>query len=244
MCPLNSFMVTLWLWSTSHSTLKNVSNYKHQRLLACKAGDILYLPPHFAHHGVALDDCMTFSIGFRAPKQVEILDALVNILLEKDLGKRHYSDSDLQLTEYEYEINSQSISRLKQLLHDAVDEAEPLLANAFGKLVTETKPCLYELASEQFSELPSVDELDKQFSQGHYLQKNSYLRFAWSQDKVLYIAGEAYELADSDIELVCLLAENDNLRQPQWHQIKSDSVVRDLLCQFIAEGVWLWKIRE
>jgi len=209
-----------------------------------EAGDILYLPPHFAHHGVALDDCMTFSIGFRAPKQVEILDALVNILLEKDLGKRHYSDSDLQLTEYEYEINSQSISRLKQLLHDAVDEAEPLLANAFGKLVTETKPCLYELASEQFSELPSVDELDKQFSQGHYLQKNSYLSFAWSQDKVLYIAGEAYELADSDIELVCLLAENDNLRQPQWHQIKSDSVVRDLLCQFIAEGVWLWKIRE
>ncbi len=212
-----------------------------------EAGDILYLPPHFAHHGIALDDCMTFSIGFRAPKQVEILDALVNTLLEKDQAKGHYSDGDLQLPKYEYEINSLSISRLKQLLHNAIDDAEPLLANAFGKLVTETKSSLYEVASDTYSEQISGNELDERFSQGHCLQKNAYLRFAWShhlQNKILYVAGEAYELAECDIKLIRLLAESDQISQRQWQKIKADQTITQLLCQFIADGIWSWQINE
>ncbi|HWS40323.1 MAG TPA: cupin domain-containing protein, partial [Arenimonas sp.] len=35
-------------------------------------GDMLYLPPGFAHHGVALDSCMTFSVGTRAPSSAEM----------------------------------------------------------------------------------------------------------------------------------------------------------------------------
>ncbi len=35
-------------------------------------GDMLYLPPGFAHHGVAVTPCLTYSIGFRAPNQGEM----------------------------------------------------------------------------------------------------------------------------------------------------------------------------
>ena len=52
-------------------------------------GDILYLPPHYGHHGVAMEDCMTFSIGFRAPNQSETLDAVINDLVEHSLSLIH-----------------------------------------------------------------------------------------------------------------------------------------------------------
>src|SRR5690606_21392773 len=37
-------------------------------------GDVLYLPPGVAHHGVAEDDdCVTWSVGFRAPRLADLL---------------------------------------------------------------------------------------------------------------------------------------------------------------------------
>ncbi len=227
--------------------LQVLSQFEADSEWRLEAGDMLYLPPHFAHHGIALNDCMTFSIGFRAPKQIELLDALVNTLLEKGLAQAHYSDSDLQLSEYEFEITSEAISRLKRLLHHVIDDAEPLLANALGRLITETKPTLTELALEQFSDLPAIRELDKQFEQGHFLQKNNYSRFAWSSyrgNNMFYVAGEAYELATSDSELIRLLAESEQINSQLWRQIKLDKALTELFCQLIADGVWLWQENE
>lgn len=36
------------------------------------AGDMLYLPPGFAHYGVAVTECLTYSVGFRAPSAGEM----------------------------------------------------------------------------------------------------------------------------------------------------------------------------
>jgi 50S ribosomal protein L16 3-hydroxylase len=41
-------------------------------------GDMLYLPPGWKHDGVAVGECMTFSIGFRAPSRLEFLSALLS----------------------------------------------------------------------------------------------------------------------------------------------------------------------
>jgi len=143
-------------------------------------GDMLYLPPHFAHHGVALNDCMTFSFGFRAPTQVEMLDAVVNNLLEQQLGKSEYSDPDLLLNKQSSEIDAQSVERLKRMLHQAIDDAEPILARVLGKIVTETKPSLAALATEAAIDLEGIDEVTTLFEQGEILQRNPYFRFAWS----------------------------------------------------------------
>jgi len=43
-------------------------------------GDLLYLPPGVPHHGVALDPCLTFSVGMRAPSAAELLGDLVDAL--------------------------------------------------------------------------------------------------------------------------------------------------------------------
>ena len=65
---------------------------RHDAVLA--PGDMLYLPPNCAHDGVAIDECMTYSIGFRAPRYQELAEAFVDHLRDSiDLPGR-YADPD------------------------------------------------------------------------------------------------------------------------------------------------------
>src|SRR5690606_630743 len=52
--------------------LKILRHFQADEEYVLEPGDMLYLPPHAAHDGVALDDCMTISIGFRAPTQAAL----------------------------------------------------------------------------------------------------------------------------------------------------------------------------
>jgi 50S ribosomal protein L16 3-hydroxylase len=66
---------------------------EHDAVLA--AGDLLYLPPRYAHDGVALDACTTYSIGFRAASATELATAFLDFLRDRvDLAGR-YADPDL-----------------------------------------------------------------------------------------------------------------------------------------------------
>jgi len=207
-------------------------------------GDILYLPPHFAHHGVALDDGMTFSVGFRAPSHTDILDSVINTMLENEMGKRRYSDPDLLISNHKNEINDEAISRLKALLHQTIDEAEPILASALGKFVTDTKSSLINLAEESLSDLTTLDEIDTEFEQGHSLSRNLYYRFAWTSNEAggqLFMAGEAYCLDVNGQSNLPTLAENKEITLADWQHLKQDEPSANLLCQLIAEGGWFWQ---
>ena len=205
-------------------------------------GDMLYVPPHFAHHGVALDDCITFSIGFRAPSKVEVLDAVTNALLEGNLGQGRYSDPELITAQHTHEISQQAVTKVKQLLHDVIDEADPLIASALGRLVTDTKNSLIELAEDNSSDLPTAEELTVQFKQGKVLERNLYYRFAWTrndQTSQLFFAAEAYDL--SDYEHAILLTEKTLLTEAEWRLLSLNPQSVDVLCELIAEGGWFWQ---
>tara|TARA_R110001606_G_scaffold361754_7_gene515414 strand:+ start:335528 stop:336697 length:1170 start_codon:yes stop_codon:yes gene_type:complete len=206
-------------------------------------GDMLYLPPHFAHHGVAMNDCMTYSIGFRAPSQVDLLDAVVNSMLEHGLGKIRYNDSDLTLSPHSAEIDAQAIARLKAMLHQAIDDAEPVLASALGKFVTETKSSLSAIVEESLTDLLTIEEVTELFEQGDVLQRSVYCRFAWTaneQGSQLFLAGEAYPISVKGVTHLARLTEQNELTITDWQQLKQDTQIANLLCQLIAEGGWFW----
>lgn len=208
-------------------------------------GDMLYLPPHFAHHGVALNDCMTFSIGFRAPTRVDMLDAVINSMLEQDLGKKRYQDPGLLLSRHNAEIDSQALARVKQMLHQAIDEAEPVLASALGKFVTDTKPSLSALAAEASTDLPTIDELNSCFEEEGVLQRNHYYRLAWSADEQggqLFMAGESYKVDKQAISLLTLLTEQTILTNTDWQKLRKNESAALLLCQLVAEGGWFLQL--
>jgi len=207
-------------------------------------GDILYLPPHFAHHGVALNEGMTFSFGFRAPSRTDILDSVINTMLEHEIGKGRYTDPDLQISEHHSEINDEAIARLKQLLHQSIDEAEPILASALGKFVTDTKSSLLNLAEESLSDVVTVDEINAEFEQGNSLSRNLYYRFAWTSNEAggqLFVAGEEHCLDRNGQKNLPILAENKQITLADWQQLKQDVPSANLLCHLIAEGAWIWQ---
>jgi 50S ribosomal protein L16 3-hydroxylase len=68
------------------------------RSYVCEAGDMLYLPPGIEHDGVALDQCFTYSIGFRAPRGAELGAAFLDWLHERGLPDAVYRDPGLAPT--------------------------------------------------------------------------------------------------------------------------------------------------
>ena len=57
-----------------------------------EAGDMLYLPPGIAHHGVAESECLTWSIGFRAPADQELAAGFLDFLQERLAPRGQYRD--------------------------------------------------------------------------------------------------------------------------------------------------------
>jgi len=63
--------------------LKILSAFEPEQEFVLEPGDMLYLPPRYAHEGVALGECMTYSIGFRAPTQHELARELLQRIAEQ-----------------------------------------------------------------------------------------------------------------------------------------------------------------
>jgi 50S ribosomal protein L16 3-hydroxylase len=61
-----------------------------------RAGDCVYVPPRFAHRGTSLDDaCMTYSIGYRAPKAADLVGGFVELAAEGCSADDFYTDPPL-----------------------------------------------------------------------------------------------------------------------------------------------------
>ena len=84
--------------------LKILQNFVADEEYVLEPGDMLYLPPHYAHDGVAEGDCMTYSVGFRSPSYQELGEAFLQFMADSiDLPGR-YADPDLELSNKPAEI--------------------------------------------------------------------------------------------------------------------------------------------
>jgi len=67
--------------------LKILQNFEPEQEYVLEPGDMLYLPPHAAHDGIALDDCMTISIGFRAPDEAALARGMLEAAADQILSR-------------------------------------------------------------------------------------------------------------------------------------------------------------
>ncbi len=102
-------------------------------------GDILYLPPRVAHWGIAEGDCMTYSIGFRAPTAIELLDDLATELLaDPELKTAPFTDPPLDTRPANGAIAPAYIDAVKNMLIAQLSD-NTLLANWFARFMTARK---------------------------------------------------------------------------------------------------------
>lgn len=107
-------------------------------------GDCLYLPPGQSHHGVALDDdCVTLSVGFRAPDQAELLQAFASEMLEQEqLSPRFRDANDLTGSA---EIPASAIEQAYQVAGLSIAPIPLSFMIAFGRLVTRPMPAFWDI---------------------------------------------------------------------------------------------------
>ncbi|HUL94662.1 MAG TPA: cupin domain-containing protein [Usitatibacter sp.] len=72
--------------------LKILARFRPTDEWVLEPGDMLYLPPGVAHEGVALDECLTWSIGFRAPADAELVEGFLDFLRDRLRPGGQYRD--------------------------------------------------------------------------------------------------------------------------------------------------------
>lgn len=103
-------------------------------------GDMLYVPPGVAHHGVALEESLTYSIGFRAPSHAELLAGALHRRIRAMPSSLLYSDPDLAPSRQPGEIDRAAIARLRRILARELERlAGPDLERCLGELLTEPR---------------------------------------------------------------------------------------------------------
>lgn len=153
-------------------------------------GDMLYLPPGIAHHGVALSAGMTWSIGLRAPCSADLLMAMGEHLAQSI--NPHYADPGLELTTRPGEINEAALERLRALMmQPLIDEAG--FAQFAGTFLTR-----YRLAHEPAPPDARVDDqaLLKHLAAEGRVMRNPWTRIAWlrkGHGALLFAAGTPFE---------------------------------------------------
>jgi 50S ribosomal protein L16 3-hydroxylase len=229
--------------------LKILQNFEPEEEFVLEAGDMLYLPPRYAHDGMAeaatgpdgkAQDCMTYSIGFKAPSRGEMAPSLLHRLAE--FGEDHEQDQSPDALKKMYRDPSQQATpapaeipvALVQFAKDAVLAAlnDPLaIACALGEIMTEPKAQIW------FDEADAIDDFSK-LASGLFL--NSKTRMLYDAHHV-FINGESYRAQGADARLMRALADQRSL--PLQALIKASSGAKALLSDWHAAG-WLNATKE
>jgi len=209
--------------------LRILADFRPQQEWILEPGDMLYLPPGVAHHGVALDECLTFSIGLRAPSRLELLnDWLDDQLVEG--GDARYGDPDLTPQENSAEISAAARARLRRLLQAPLQD-DAALDRWLGRYLTRLPDHI---------ELPAPKRPGTE-SDGLRCHHACRMAFFSAADKVLlYVNGREYVLPAACREFAATLAGARVLAPEQvrtWSAVpEAAAVLRDLHEQGLLRG--------
>ena len=212
--------------------LKILANFAPEQEFVLDAGDMLYLPPMYAHEGVAVGECMTYSIGFRAPAELELarelLQRFADDTLEEEEEKILYKDPKQVAVEEPALIPSALLDFAKQAVEKAMSDPDALARN-LGEYLTEPKANVWfdepEPDSEEDIILTRQNRVD--------LHPRSQMLF---DARHIFLNGESWRAAGADAKLMQKLA-NQRFLQPKDLNKASDGAMA--LLQEWADTGWL-----
>lgn len=163
-------------------------------------GDMLYLPPGVPHHGIAVNPCLTFSIGMRAPSSAELVsDYLDNLIADADESLR-YHDPDLVPPKDPNEIDAAAMVRAVEALNALRLNDPDKLGDWFGRFIT-----TYRAGGEVVAggDQRSRIEIEWDLQQGAVLQRHPFSRLAWRRSgrlATLFCSGLEFSLPVKDAQ--------------------------------------------
>lgn len=209
-----------------HDDLRQLAEFEATMEYICQPGDILYVPPGIAHNGVAIgDDCMTYSIGFRAPSRSELIGYWVDDMLTEMSDDDRYSDPALQKQSNSGEISDDAIDKLHSLITEKMGDRNRF-ARWFGQYVSTPK---YPEVDWRPEPGISVEELMKSSTADSFIERNPASRFSFirngSNTLLLFVDGNCFECTDQTAQFAEQICNNRKILVD--HDFRtSDNVIR------------------
>ena len=185
-------------------------------------GDMLYVPPRWGHDGVAEDECMTCSIGYRTPMATELARELLQRVLddvEADGDEPHFRDPPRSATETPAKM-PQALDTFARKAVDRLLRDPAQLARALGEVMTEPKPQVWFDTG-----------LERGAGAGLRLDRRTRMMY---DERHVFINGESFNAAGRDARLMRDLADARRLTAPQCGRLSADA--QAVVADWVAQG--------
>lgn len=227
-----------------HCDLSQVTGFEPIIDEVLTAGDIIYIPANHPHNGVALEPCMNYSVGFRAPSQQEILSSFADYAIDHNTLTQRYKDYGLSPREFTGEIKQQEVAQFKALLaqilqSEQFDQWLPVFLSDNKKAEDESNHQI-----EEFSQQAIIDML----SNGEYFHRNLGVKPIFVEPNssisanatfTFYIQGESYSGPIESADLVKkFLSESFIAEQEGETQYSQFPEFTALLTLLVNKGHW------
>jgi len=212
--------------------LKILKTFKPEAEFLLNPGDMLYLPPGYAHDGIAVGECMTYSIGFKVPRSAELASELL-MGLSEEVAEKAGSNLDViyQDPTQTAAIQDASIpAALQQFAALSIAKAlkDPQILNCLlGETLTEPK-------SNVWFDAPDQDALTAfTWPSDVYLDRRTKMLF---DTKHIFVNGESFRAAGRDAKLLQKLANQKSLTFKETIGLSEDAA--QLMQAWWEEGWW------
>jgi 50S ribosomal protein L16 3-hydroxylase len=205
-----------------HDDLRLLAHFEPTDEWLLEPGDILYVPPRIAHNGVAVgENCMTYSIGFRAPSRAELIGGWCDDLVEGLADDDRYEDPGLASQDNSGEISAPALAALHAMVTEKLGDRQAF-AQWFGKFTTTRK---YPDMDWQPEEPMALAELRGLLASGLPLIRNPASRFSFIRGEAgavsLFVDGEGMDCAGAMARFAEQLCAHDAIA-PEASVIQSD----------------------
>lgn len=221
-----------------HPCVRQISGFDPVIDEVLQPGDMIYIPPGHPHNGVALEDCINYSVGFRAPTQTELLSHFCDYLIDNNAGNVRYQDPDLIHRADHSEIKRTEIEKFREQMRLAL--ASKNFEAWLGSRLTESEKFIPEPPDSPFSE----DEIMQFVNNGQPFHKCPglrYLHYEVSSDAKqvqVFINGNCYFYPLEDQNEVTFLLNSVSWQNESKKTYNNCSHFIHNLSTLVNEGYW------
>jgi 50S ribosomal protein L16 3-hydroxylase len=217
-----------------HEDLRLLAEFEATDEWLLEPGDILYVPPGIAHDGVAVgDDCMTYSIGFRAPSRSELIADFADDLVAGMEDDDRYTDRGLKAQSNPGEISAEALEALHNMITEKLADRQAF-ARWFGGYNSTQK---YPEINWRPEEPASIEDVCKYLADGSALARNPASRFSFIRNGIellLFVDGECFECHEKTTAFAEQLCANDVIDVAA--EFAGSEAVQTLMVQLINQG--------
>jgi 50S ribosomal protein L16 3-hydroxylase len=217
-----------------HDDLRLIADFEATGDWILEPGDILYVPPLFAHDGIAAsDDCMTYSIGFRAPSRADLIDGWSAHQADATTEGDRYADPDLAPQPHPGEITASAIDHLHAMTLEALSD-RAAFARWFGTHNSQPKYADVDWRPEEPVTQETIRTL---LSEGAPLYRNPASRFSFIRHApgiLLFVDGHCFDCEGETAALAERLCEGSAIHLDAGAASSPDVVA--LLATLVDQG--------